>query len=88
MEKTFRLKNKVILYNALQNLKYSKIAEFPSYKRSPMSLFKCYVIYLENESIMSYFAEKRMKNILQGYTKNENHEILGVGKKVHLINPG
>ena len=29
-----------------------------------------------------------MKNILQGYTENENHEILGVGEKVHLINPG
>ena len=87
IRKNFSTKNKVILYDALQNLKYSKIAEFPRYKRSPEPL-----------QMLRHILRKRKYNIIlckekKGYekycyTENQNHEILGVGEEVHLINPG
>ena len=53
IRKNFSTKNKVILYDALQNLKYSKIAEFPRYKRSPEPL-----------QMLRHILRKRKYNII------------------------
>ena len=62
IRKNFSTKNKVILYDALQNLKYSKIAEFPRYKRSPESL-----------QMLRHILRKRKYNIILCKKKNEKY---------------
>ena len=69
IRKNFSTKNKVILYDALQNLKYSKIAQFPMYKRSLEPLQMLRHILWKRKYIIILCRKKGWKIFYRGTRK-------------------